>query len=247
MTTYADLVEALRRGRVRGAKGFFPALTSSELDLLAVPYYDLGGIFVKSHPAAMDDETWRDYKTATEGPVTFYLARDIAVGFLWEHCGELIQVIVMWPYGEILDDDPTPKSAVPGYVFLNQEWLGAKLAARQTLVVALMMIEDAELNVEYVERPEARTDSVNRGRAKANLQPIPATRVISLSKIRKTYTGPQQHRPHQGGTHARPREHVRVLRELEIKPKGRKPYTRKAKTITINAGLTRYSETRVVQ
>lgn len=106
---------------------------------------------------------------------------------------------------------------------------------------ALLLIQEAELNnaenVEFVDR-EAMSPHGTPARQRFATKRI---RTISLTQTRKQYLG--FGKSHQGGTHARPCEHVRVLTEKVITPKNRKPYIRKAKVITVNAGVRR--ETRV--
>lgn len=106
---------------------------------------------------------------------------------------------------------------------------------------ALLLIQEAEANnaenVEFVDR-DVLSPHGTPARQRFNNKRV---RTISLTQTRKQYLGGAK--PHQGGTHARPVEHIRILTERTITPKGRKPYVRKAKVITINPGVRR--ETRV--
>ncbi|WOB78478.1 hypothetical protein [Brevundimonas nasdae] len=124
-----------------------------------------------------------------------------------------------------------------GRTFSRDMWK----SVRESLANALSVIREAELNnaenVEFLDRDVLSPHGTPARQRFANKR----VRTISLTQTRKQYLGGTK--PHQGGTHARPVEHIRVLTERTITPKGRKPYVRKAKIITVNKGVRR--QTRV--
>jgi hypothetical protein len=109
--------------------------------------------------------------------------------------------------------------------------------------MGLCVIDDAETNhsenVEYIEREETRRVG-NARRARRAEQTV---RVISLSRTRKQYRGGSG--PHQGGSHASPVEHVRIITDRLVTMKNGTQYRRRPRVVVVNKGVTR--PTRVVQ
>lgn len=247
--TYADLVDAMRRNRISTAKSDWTPLSRDQLEALGTNYYDLGGMFCDGHDEQVTPDVWKDYVRETDergwGNDLVENSDPFAIGFLWKlETRRIVRVIVPQAVGAMLAVNKGLNPTIQMYASMRGQWfcVASDAELNQVVGIASLMARDAELNVEFVER-EPRLDAVNRGRAIANLSAIGRTRVISLSTLRKQFLGGVR-APHQGGTHARPVEHIRVLTKKVITPKGRQPYTRNAKVITINAGVRR--ETKVV-
>jgi hypothetical protein len=249
---YADLIDAMRRNHIRTAANDFPVLTREQLNDLAIPFYDLGGMFVRGQPDHISDDLWEEYESEVlEGNWLHTVAglERIAIGFRWRLNGKLVSVVIIEPIPQLVAILQGTLASERVFIQITGNWYFADNfdRAEVTAAVACLAIRDAELNVEYVERPEPRCESVNRGRAKANLSPIPRTRVISLSALRKRYLpGSSGTSVARGGTHAKPREHVRFLSRKFIKPKNRNGWWREEKVVTINPGVTSQAVTRVV-
>lgn len=248
--TFADLIEAVRRNKVRTNSGPLNFTPQQFSWLASLQHYDFGGMFVKRHVEDIGLPLFTEYLrevmidvNAGNPPVQ---TDDVSIGFLWVINGCEIPHIVPTP-GRAAIEAMQSGQTVVAFAFYSGGWHLETIDCEDTCLVATRLIEDAELNVEFVERPDPRLDSVNRGRANANLPAIPRTRVISLSKTRKAYLGNAEAQPHQGGTHARPREHRRILTERFIQPKNRRGYWRKEKVVIVNAGVAPAVVTRVVQ
>lgn len=238
MSLFPSLIEAVRRNHVRTNDGRLD-FTSEQFDRLAsLQHYDLGGMFQRDHPDDIGlDEVMRYYQQIESEIATGLLPLDdddISIEFLWTVNGQVIPHIVPTP-GRASVEAARRDELVTCFAYYAGGWHLENIDAEVTCMVAKRIIEDAELNVEFVERPDVETERVNRGRAKGNLSPIKTTRVISLSHIRKQYLGGAT-QPHHGGTHASPRGHTRKLTKRWIKPINRKGYWQEAREIPVKGG-----------
>lgn len=246
---FPSLVDAVRRNTVNTNDGKLGWSREQCEIMAALQPYDLGGMFLPpgTHPECVDDKTWSDYLAEIDAEIAadhldLTGSSDLVIEFLWSIKGNAIPIVIPTP-DIFLRSAIRRGDGVYCFAFYSGEWWLEQVDGQMSIAVALRMIRDAELNVEFVARPDAETDRVNRGRALGKRPPVKYPRVISVNNLRKQYLGGARG-PHQGGTHARPCEHVRILTERIIAPKGRKPYVRKAKVITINPGVRR--ETKVV-
>lgn len=247
MSLFPSLIEAVRRNNVRTNSGRLN-FTREQLNRLAsLQHYDLGGMFQRGHPDDIGLDEIEYYRNQIDADIASGFLPlnddDISIEFLWTVRGHVISHIVPTP-GRASLEAATTDELVTCFSFHRGLWHLDAIDAELTCMVAKRIIEDAELNVEFVERLDVETERVNRGRARGGLPPIKTTRIISLSNIRKQYLGGPRG-PHQGGTHARPREHTRVISDREIVCKDGRRYRRKAQVVTVNRGITR--STKVVR
>lgn len=244
---FPSLVDAVRRNTVNTNDGKLGWSHAQCETVAALQPYDLGGLFLPrgSHPECVDDDTWMAYAEEVNSEINGN-GLDItgtsgwAIEFLWMVRGNLTTMVVPTP-DLYLTEAVRRGGSVYCFAFYAGEWHLEMVDAQLTMAVALKMVRDAELNVEFIERPDKETDRVNRGRVLGKRPPIRNTRVISVSKLRKQYRGGPRE-AHQGGTHARPREHTRVITDREIVCKDGRRYRRKAQVVTVNAGVTRVTK-----
>lgn len=247
MTMFPSLIDAVRRNAVNTNDGKLGWSRYQCEVAAALQPYDLGGMFLppETHPQCVDDDTWAAYldevETESNGAgLDLSGTTGWAIEFLWNVRGHVLTVVIPTP-DIFLRDAIRRGEAVYCFAYYAGGWHLEQIDAQQTVAIALKLIRDAELNVEFIERQDDETDRVNRGRALGKRSAIKNPRVISVSKIRKQYRGGPRG-PHQGGTHARPREHVRAITDREIVCKDGRRYRRKAQIVTVNAGVTRVTK-----
>ncbi len=252
MTMFPSLVDAVRRNAVNTNDGKLGwSRTQCEL-MAALQPYDLGGMFLPAwtnHPDLIDPQTWHDYRDEVwaeigNGGLDLLGTSGWVIEFLWHVRGHIITIVIPTP-DVFLADAIRRNDQVYCFAHYAGEWHLEQLNGQDTVAVALRMIRDAELNVEFVERDDSETTRVNRGRCLGSRPPLKNPRVISVSRLRKQYLGSGTSKPHQGGTHASPREHVRIITDRLITPKVGKPYRRNPQTIVVNQGVRRV--TRIVK
>lgn len=235
MLEFADLITALQRKNVtEKGSGISIGISGLQNKRMAITSYDIGGLLIADEPDFLGEEKLIElglYDDFRQQPILSIPNATI----MRQRQDHYVFVFVAGVFDEglvVFRHDPKN-----GWVkFRDDDGLYENFWFQGQVLVA-----EAETNVEPAKKQGGpNLTSLNKRRGISGLNPIPKTRVISLSTPRRIAEPSEKEiAGTSGGTHARPVEHLRVLDGRWIYPKNRRAYWRKAQTVVVNEGVAR--------